>query len=128
MSEQRVLIVDDEHELRVLLGSALIAAGYDIDVAAGVEEAQALLAKSRYGLVIADWWLSDGIGMTIVDEAADLGAKTILMSGYVQQLLGDKTRHTLLRKPLSPSDFVAAVRQAVGNPAVTAEKSEPGAA
>jgi DNA-binding NtrC family response regulator len=128
MSVQRVLIVDDEHELRVLLGSALIAAGYDIDVAAGVEEAQALLAKGRYALVIADWWLSDGIGMTIVDEAADLGAKTILMSGYVQQLLGDKTRHTLLRKPLSPSDFVAAVRQAVGNPAVTAEKSAPGAA
>jgi DNA-binding NtrC family response regulator len=128
MSVQRVLIVDDEHELRVLLGSALIAAGYDIDVAAGVEEAQALLAKGRYALVIADWWLSDGIGMTIVDEAADLGAKTILMSGYVQQLLGDKTRHTLVRKPISPSDFVGAVRRVVGDPVVTAEKSEPGAA
>jgi DNA-binding NtrC family response regulator len=128
MSQPRVLVVEDEDEVRALLGSALIAAGYDIDVAAGAEEAQALLARSRYALVIADWWLSDGNGLTIVEEAADLGAKTILMSGYVQKLLGDKTRHTLLHKPISPSDFVGAVRQAVGNPAAKAEKSVPGAA
>jgi hypothetical protein len=74
-------------------------------------------------LVIADWWLSDGTGLMIIDEAVNRGAKTFLLSGYVTETLGDNARrHSLLRKPIAPKKLVAAVQQAIGDPTNKADK------
>ena len=116
MSE-RILVVEDEDEVRLFLQTALTGGGYQVDVAATAEEAQRRLRQTPYRLVIADWWLSDGNGLAIVDEAASLGAKTAVLSGYISELLGDKARHTLLRKPISPSELVSAVERLVVSPA-----------
>jgi two-component system nitrogen regulation response regulator NtrX len=117
MPEPRILVVEDEDDVRNYLETALVEGGYQVDVVATAEDARALLGKSRYAMVIADWWLSDGTGVAIVDEAVNRGAKTFLLSGYVTELLGDNAqRHALLRKPIGPSELVAAVRQAIGGP------------
>jgi DNA-binding response OmpR family regulator len=116
MPEPRILVVEDDDDVRNYLETALVEGGYVVDVVATAKDARALLGKSRYALVIADWWLSDGTGLTIVDEAVNRGAKTFLLSGYVTELLGDNARrHSLLRKPISPSELVAAVQQAIGD-------------
>jgi DNA-binding response OmpR family regulator len=122
MPEPRILIVEDDDDVRNYLETALIDGGYEVDVVATAEDARALLGKRGYELVIADWWLSDGTGLTIVDEAVNRGAKTFLLSGYVIELLGDNARrHSLLRKPIAPRELVAAVQQAIGDPANKAE-------
>ena len=71
MAEPRILVVEDEDDVRNYLETALVEGGYEVDVVATAEDARALLGKSRYKLVIADWWLSDGTGVTIVDEAVN---------------------------------------------------------
>lgn len=126
MPEARILVVDDEDLIRDYFENTLTAAGYDVDVAASAERAYALLAERRYTLVIADWWLDDGNGLSIANDAATRGAKTFVSSGFELELLGENAeRHGLIRKPISPDALVAVVRDAIGDPGVTRFGAKP---
>jgi two-component system response regulator PilR (NtrC family) len=63
----RVLVVDDEADLRELLELTLLKMGLDVDSAATLAEARALLA-SEYQLVLTDMRLPDGLGLELVRE------------------------------------------------------------
>src|SRR5260221_6525633 len=115
MTEKRILLVEDEPEVRQLLIHVLVDAGYAVDAAASVAGAWPFLNAQRYALVIADWRLPDGDGLLIVEAAADLGAKTFIMSGYLFQIPGGRSeRHDTLMKPIRPSELVAAVERSIG--------------
>ncbi len=66
----RVLVVDDEADLRELLELTLVKMGLDVDSAATVAEARALLARQPYQLVLTDMRLPDGLGLELVREVA----------------------------------------------------------
>ena len=126
MPEARILVVDDEDLVRDYFENALTAGGYQVDLAATAERAYALLAEREYDLVIADWWLDDGNGLSIANEAASRGAKTFVSSGFELELLGENAeRHRLIRKPVSPAALVAAVREAIGDPGVSRIGAKP---
>lgn len=63
----RVLVVDDEDDLRELLELTLLKMGLDVDSAATLAEARALLA-TEYQLVLTDMRLPDGLGLELVRE------------------------------------------------------------
>src|SRR5882757_2349512 len=50
----RILLVEDEYNVRVLLEHVLLDAGYEVDSAATVAEAKSLLDSVRYDLLLAD--------------------------------------------------------------------------
>jgi len=109
------LLVEDDADVRGMLDTALRGAGYEVDPAATAARARSNLDAFRYDLVIADWRLPDGDGLDIADLAADGGAKTILMSGYLFLVPAEKaTRHELLMKPMRPSELVEAVKRLIG--------------
>jgi DNA-binding response OmpR family regulator len=86
-----------------------------VDTAGTLAQARRQLRSLRYALVNSDLRLPDGDGLEIVDRAAELGARTSILSGYVRQLspeAGD--RHEVLMKPMRPSEFVAAVHRLIG--------------
>jgi len=62
--EKRILLVEDERELREVLALGLRRAGYTVEVAVTVADAELLLKQKRYALLIADWRLPDGNGST----------------------------------------------------------------
>lgn len=69
----RVLVVDDEADLRELLELTLVKMGLDVDSAATLAEARALLAGAErehrdYQLVLTDMRLPDGLGLELVRE------------------------------------------------------------
>jgi two-component system response regulator PilR (NtrC family) len=66
----RVLVVDDEPDLRELLELTLVRMGLDVDSAATVAEARAALIKSSYALCLTDMRLPDGSGMELVETIA----------------------------------------------------------
>jgi two-component system response regulator PilR (NtrC family) len=66
----RVLVVDDEADLRELLELTLLKMGLDVDSAATLAEARALLAGMEYQLVLTDMRLPDGLGLELVREIA----------------------------------------------------------
>src|SRR5437868_6022704 len=77
-------------------------AGYTVDFVATAADAHERLEQKKYALVIADWRLPDGNGIDLADRAARLGARTIIVSGYIFNLpAGAAKRHGLLTKPIS---------------------------
>src|SRR5471030_2139830 len=64
----RVLVVDDEADLRELLEITLLKMGLDVDSAATLGEARALLLRHEYALVLTDMRLPDGLGLELVRE------------------------------------------------------------
>ncbi|HAT30804.1 MAG TPA: sigma-54-dependent Fis family transcriptional regulator [Janthinobacterium sp.] len=68
MSSPRILVVDDEADLRELLEITLLKMGLDVDSAATLGEARAFLGRSDYALVLTDMRLPDGLGLELVRE------------------------------------------------------------
>lgn len=62
----RVLIVDDEADIRELLDMTLARMGLACDCAGSVEEARVLLQGSSYGLCLTDMRMADGDGLDLV--------------------------------------------------------------
>lgn len=105
-----ILLVEDDAELRLLLEHVLLGAGYEVDSAAGVEAAYALLDSRAYDLVLADGRLEDGTGMMVAEQAAENGAKTLIITGYAFELPKEQLgRYEFLLKPVRPSELLEAV-------------------
>jgi len=64
----RVLVVDDEADLRELLELTLLKMGLDVDSAETLAQARGLLADTEYQLVLTDMRLPDGLGLELVRE------------------------------------------------------------
>jgi two-component system response regulator PilR (NtrC family) len=68
MSSPRILIVDDEADLRELLEITLVKMGLDMDSAPNLAVARDYLATTEYALVLTDMRLPDGLGIELVQE------------------------------------------------------------
>lgn len=66
----RVLVVDDEPDLRELLELTLVRMGLDVDSAATVSTAREALGLRPYALCLTDMRLPDGSGMELVEAIA----------------------------------------------------------
>jgi len=70
MSSPRILVVDDEADLRDLLEITLVKMGLDVDCAATLREARRLVDDNTYNLVLTDMRLPDGLGLELVREVS----------------------------------------------------------
>ena len=68
MTSPRILVVDDEPDLRELLEITLVKMGLDVDSAESLARARALLSAREYSLVLTDMRLPDGLGIELVRE------------------------------------------------------------
>ncbi len=70
MSPPRVLVVDDEADLRELVEITLLKMGLDVDSAESLAVARTCLREHDYALVLTDMRLPDGVGIDLVRELA----------------------------------------------------------
>lgn len=66
----RILIIDDEADLRELFTLTMIKMGLEVDTADTVAAARDCLAKRKYALALTDMRLPDGLGIELVQEVA----------------------------------------------------------
>ena len=66
MTEKNVLIVDDDSQIRELVGDTLTASGYAIKTASSISQAEGLLRRQRMHLLILDRLLPDGDSLEFV--------------------------------------------------------------
>src|SRR5438552_16123009 len=64
----RILLVDDDVEVRPLLEHILLDNGYEVVTAEGVATATALLIAQPFDLVLCDVNSPDGSGLSIADK------------------------------------------------------------
>ena len=76
MTSPRILVVDDEADLRELLDITLVRMGLDVDCAETLGQARTLWAANEYALVLTDMRLPDGLGLELVREVAASGKGT----------------------------------------------------
>ena len=115
MPGKRILVVEDDADVGDLLMHVLRSAGYSVDLARTVAQAKRHLSQHGYGLVVTDWRLPDGDGMTIANQAIRQGLKTALLTGYALQMARDKAEHyEVWMKPMRPSELIAAVERCIG--------------
>lgn len=79
----RVLLVDDQHDLRRLLERMLVRAGHQVTTACNGREAIALAGKSRFDVVISDVRMPDLGGVELLERlhAEDAELPVLLLSG-----------------------------------------------
>jgi len=73
MTSPRVLVVDDEADLRELLEITLLKMGLDVDSTETLQHARQLFAEKDYQLVLTDMRLPDGLGLELVREVSASG-------------------------------------------------------
>ena len=66
-TSSQVLVIDDEADIRELLGLTLARMGLEAHCAANTSEAYELLGKNTYNLCLTDMRLPDGDGLAVVD-------------------------------------------------------------
>ena len=117
MDDPRILVVEDESLIRAVLTEVLIDAGFDVDDAGDGHEAQELIDKDGYRLIVTDVQMPgklDGIDVAAYARAAKPGIPIIFVTGRPESLLkfrGSTSRVAFLMKPYLPSEIVDAVRQ-----------------
>ena len=117
MPEKLILLVEDEATTRAILTEVLRGEGYAVDSVATAAAATTCLGTIFYELVVADWVLPDGDGVDVADTAAQLGSKTLIVTGHLSDLPpGVADRHQLRSKEAGHEQILAAVRQAIGSP------------
>jgi DNA-binding response OmpR family regulator len=117
MPAKRILFVEDEREVANMLGIAMRADGYNVDLAGTVDRALTLLGSAKYDLVVSDWRLPDGDGLDVADEALRGGAKTLILTGYLLEIPARRAiAHELLMKPVRPVELSDTVKRIIGAP------------
>ncbi len=82
--KRRILVVDDQESMRVLLQDMLSVMGYEVSVAEGGEEALATMAGGRFDLVLTDLNMPgmDGSALLKAVKADYPGVPVIIITGY----------------------------------------------
>ena len=109
----RILLIEDDADVRLVVEHILVDEGYEVDTAECVIRGADLLDSGPYDLVVADGRLPDGTGIELADKAAVLGIPALIITGYafiLRELARDPDRYPILLKPLRPAEILSAVR------------------
>jgi two-component system response regulator PilR (NtrC family) len=132
----KVLIVDDEADIRELLSLTLQRMGLETDCAASEFEAVQLLQKSSYDLCLTDMRLPDGDGLKLLEHVTAQYAATpvavITAHGSTENAVAALKAGAFdyLAKPVSLNQLRALVRSALKlpRPSVARKGGDPSAA
>jgi DNA-binding NtrC family response regulator len=120
MNASKILVVDDESDIRRLLQEILTEEGYDVEVAADAGQVRAARARQTPDLVLLDIWMPDTDGITLLrewsNEASD-ACPVVMMSGHgTVDTAVEATRlgaYDFVEKPLSLAKLLRTVERAL---------------
>ncbi len=115
----KVLVIDDEPDLRTLYEFSLVREGYRVHTAEGVAQALEALQGQRFDAVISDMRLQDGMGLDVLRflSQAQRSERCVVITAYgsaenaVEALKAGAFDY--LTKPVDLKQFRSVVAQAV---------------
>ncbi len=131
----RVLVVEDDREIRAAVQATLAVEGFEVQTAVSLSEASALLRHDLPDVLVLDLGLPDGDGVDLVREVRQQHALPILIVSARHQeaqkiALLDAGADDYLVKPFSVAELLARIRVALRHrgttlaPAVTVHSLE----
>ena len=120
MSSAKILVVDDESDIRETLREILGDEGYEVEVAANAAEARVARARQEPDLVLLDIWMPDTDGISLLrewSEAHQLRFPVVMLSGHgTVETAVEATRlgaFDFVEKPLSLAKLLRTVEKAL---------------
>ncbi len=120
MSSPRILVVDDEADIRGLLSEILAEEGYEVEAAADAASARRACARQEPDLVLLDIWMPDTDGITLLREWSEkhsLRCPVVMLSGHgTVETAVEATRlgaFDFVEKPLSIAKLLRTVEHAL---------------
>jgi DNA-binding response OmpR family regulator len=119
LRDRRVLVVDDDPDIRRMVSTVLEAAGARVDAAGSGADAGRKIAESAYDAILLDWHLDD---MSATDFLAAAERVRSGVSKRIAVMTGDLIRGhethdaerrglVLLRKPFRPQDLIDVIER-----------------
>ena len=122
MNQARILVVDDEPDIRELVREILQDEGHQVTVAENGETARTEFARSAPDLVLLDIWMPDIDGITLLKEWSAGAGPTcpiVIMSGHgTVETAVEATRlgaYDFVQKPISLAKLLSIVSQALAS-------------
>jgi DNA-binding NtrC family response regulator len=119
MASGRVLVVDDEPDIRSTMKEILEDEGYQVSVAASAAAARELRTQVRPDVILLDIWMPELDGISLLREWAAAGALTspvIMMSGHgTVETAVEATRlgaYDFVEKPVSLAKLLLTIERA----------------
>ena len=114
----RVLVVEDDREIRALIQSSLSVEGFAVQTAVTLREAQVLVENSPPDVIVLDLGLPDGDGVELVRRVRKYHSTPILVVSARHQesqkiALLDAGADDYLTKPFSVAELLARIRVAL---------------
>jgi DNA-binding NtrC family response regulator len=116
----RILVVDDDDPVRVMLARLLRTQGYDVQQAASARQARVAIEGTRPDLVISDIVMPGESGIELRREIARRwpGLPVILISGYSSEgpaeFAARTANTTFVQKPFAADQLLSLVERIVG--------------
>ena len=118
----RILVVDDEPDIRILLKDILEDEGYSVDVAEHAKAANEIRRLSHPDLVLLDIWMPEVDGVTLLKQwksSGDDHCPVVMMSGHgTVETAVEATRYgaiDFVEKPLSMAKLLSTVKSALAS-------------
>jgi len=118
-SPKRVLVVDDEKNIRILFQDELEEAGYEVEAAASGREALEMVEDAPFDLLVLDIRMADMTGIEVLQELRQRDIRVpVIMCTAVRGLKDDFTVwdaevFAYLTKPVDLDDLKQKVSQAL---------------
>jgi two-component system, OmpR family, response regulator len=114
-SRPRILVVDDDAEIRELLSSSLRSFGMQVDKASCGEELRAAISSVRYSLIVLDLMLPDEDGLVLcrqIRQSSDVPVIMLTARGEAtERIVGlEIGADDYVIKPFEPRELVARIR------------------
>jgi DNA-binding response OmpR family regulator len=118
----RVLVVDDNLDIRRFLKEALSAAGFTVDTAGDGAEGSYMARINEYDVIILDYIMPRKNGTEVLRDIRDSGKATPILMLSVQDEIDDKVKHLnmgaddYMTKPFSFKELLSRVRALIRRP------------
>ncbi|MDO6415153.1 response regulator [Sphingomonas sp. BIUV-7] len=111
----RLLVVDDDAELRTLIADFLSGSGYEVTSAANAVEMDEALAQETYDLIVLDLMMPGEDGLSVLRRLRGGGGPAIIMLSAMgedtDRIVGlEVGADDYLAKPCNPRELLARVR------------------
>ena len=123
MAAKKVLAVDDESDVLLIVRTALESEGMEVVTASNGPDALALAEEARRDLIVLDIMMPEMDGFEVMNRLKDneknSGIPVVMLTGLsernlIKKALDKGVRHYVV-KPFEFQDFLQVVNQAIGD-------------
>jgi DNA-binding response OmpR family regulator len=125
--QARILVVEDQEDVRRMVATALEIEGYRADEAADANEGLSKLAQCHYHLVLSDYAMPGGTGTWMLQQAAKRGLmdRTVALMVTAHPDVRELADVAVISKPLDLDYFLEQVRKLLVSSGVEPARTTP---